>query len=108
VVSKESGDFYLHIEKPYRLLFASRRKLEAVKLRFGSKAGEYDLEIRQFDLPLWKGDAAFEVREVVFRPAATYTLRNLYLYEIDLQLVHRSAESMQLDPFLFQVLPWRE
>ena len=108
VIAKESGDFYLHLEKPYRLLFASRRKLEAVKLRFGSKAGEYDLEMRQFDLPLWKGSAAFEVREIVFRPAAAYELRNLKLYEIDLRLVHRSAESMLLDPFLFQVLPWRD
>ncbi|MFZ2053541.1 MAG: hypothetical protein WAU81_05020 [Candidatus Aminicenantales bacterium] len=108
VVAKESGDFYLHLEKPYRFLFASRRKLEAVKLRFGSKAGEYDLEMRQFDLPLWKGSAAFEVREIVFRPAAAYKLRNLNLYEIDLRLVHRSDESMLLDPFLFQVLPWRD
>jgi hypothetical protein len=108
VIAKEDGDFYLHLEKPYRLLFASGRKLEAVKLRFGSKAGEYDLEIRQFDLPLWKGRAAFEVREIVFRPAAAYALKNLNLYEIDLRLAHRSAESMLLDPFLFQVLPWRD
>ncbi|MGB7295113.1 MAG: hypothetical protein WBC70_05935 [Candidatus Aminicenantales bacterium] len=107
-ILKDSGDFYLHLEKSYRLLFASRKNLEAVKLRFGSKAGEYDLEIRQFDLPLWKGSTAFEVREVVFRPAAAYRLRNLHLYETDLRLIHRSAESMQLDPFLFQVLPWRD
>jgi hypothetical protein len=106
VISKESGDFYLHLEKPYRLLFASRRKLEAVKLRFGSETGEYDLEMRQFDLPLWKGSLEFEVREFVFRPAAIYMLRKLNLYEIDLRLVHRSAESMLLDPFLFQVIPW--
>ncbi len=108
VVLKESGDFYLHLEKPYRLLFASRRELEAVKLRFGSETGEYDLEMRQFDLPLWKGSLAYEVREFVFRPAAAYRLRNLNLYEIDLRLVQRSAESMLLDPFLFQVIPWGE
>jgi hypothetical protein len=108
VITKESGDFYLHLEKRYRLLFASRRKLEAVKLRFGSNSGDYDLEMRQFDLPLWKGRSAFQVREVIFRPAAAYKLRNLNLYEIDLRLVHRSAESMLLEPFLFQVLPWRD
>jgi hypothetical protein len=108
VVAKESGDFYLHLERRYRLLFASRRKREEVKLRFGSKTGSYDLEMRQFDLPLWKGRTDFEVREIVFRPAAAYAFRNFYLYEIDLRLVHRSAESMLLEPFLFQVLPWRE
>ena len=107
-ISRESGDFYLHAEKSYRLLFASRRKLEAVKLRFGSKAGEYDLEIRQFDLPLWKGSADSEVREVVFHPAAAYDLGDLNFYEVDLCLVHRSAEPMLLEPFLFQVLPWRD
>jgi hypothetical protein len=108
VISKDSGDFYLHLEKSYRLLFAARKKLEAVKLRFGSTAGEYDLEMRQFDLPLWKGSTAFEIREIVFRPAACYTLKNLHFYEIDLRLVHRSDESMQLEPFLFQVHPWRD
>ena len=107
-ISRDSGDFYLHAEKPYRLLFASRRELEAVKLRFGSKEGEYDLRIRQFDLPLWEGSVSSEVREVVFRPAAAYELGGLNFYEIDLRILHRSAESMLLEPFLFQVLPWRE
>jgi hypothetical protein len=108
VVAKESGDFYLHLEKPYRFLFGSRRELQKVKLRFGSEAGEFDLEIRQFDLPLWKGGTRGEIKEMEFSPAAAYRFRNLFFYEIDLRLVHRSAESMQLDPFLFQVLPWRD
>jgi hypothetical protein len=108
VVVKESGDFYLHLEKPYKLLFASRGDREAVKLRFGSETGEYELEIRQFDLPLWKGNTAFEVKEIVFRPSAAYELGNLKIYEIELRLVHLSAESMLTDPFLFQVLPWRD
>lgn len=107
-ILKDSGDFYLHVEKPYRILFASRKELEAVKFRFGSKTGDYDLEMRQFDLPLWKGSAAFEIREIVLRPAAAYRVRNLFFYEIDLRFVHRSAESMLLEPFLFQILPWRD
>lgn len=107
-ILKDGGDFYLHVEKPYRLLFASRKELEAVKLRFGSKTGEYDLEMRQFDLPLWKGRSEQDVREIVFRPAASYALRDLRFYEISLRLVHRSDESMALEPFLFQVLPWRD
>ncbi len=108
VVAKENGDFYLHLEKQYRLLFASRREQRAIKLRFGSEAGEYNVAIRQFDLPLWEGSTASELREVVFRPAAAYRFRGLNLYELDLRLVHLSAESMLLEPFLFQVLPWRD
>jgi len=107
VIAKENGDFYLHIEKPYRFLFGSRKKLERVKLRFGSDKGEYDLAMRQFDLPLWQGKTNGEVKEMDFVPAAVYKFKRFYLYEIDLRLTHRSPESMLLEPFLFQVLPWR-
>jgi len=108
VIAKESGDFYLHLEKPYRFLFGSRKKLARVKLRFGSKKGEYDLEMRQFDLPLWQGKTNGEVKEIDFEPAAAYEFKRLFLYEVDLRLRHRSDESMLLEPFLFQVIPWRD
>ena len=108
VIAKESGDFYLHLEKPYRFLFGSRKKLAKVKLRFGSNKGEYDLEMRQFDLPLWAGKTNGEVKEIEFEPAAVYEFKRLFLYEIDLRLTHRSDESMLLEPFLFQVIPWRD
>ena len=108
VITKESGDFYLHLEKPYRFLFGSRKKLARVKLRFGSNKGEYDLEMRQFDLPLWRGKTNGEVKEIDFEPAAAYEFKQLFLYEVDLRLSHRSDESMLLEPFLFQVIPWRD
>jgi hypothetical protein len=108
VVAKENGDFYLHLEKAYTFLFGSRRRLERVKLRFGSNKGEYGLELKQFDLPLWQGETDGQVKEMEFSPAAAYRFKNLFLYEIDLRLVHRSGESMQLDPFLFQIIPWRD
>jgi hypothetical protein len=108
VIAKESGDFYLHLEKPYRFLFGSRKKLERIGLRFGSNSGGYDLELRQFDLPLWQGGTEREVKEVDFAPAAAYPFKGLFLYEIELRLRHRSSESMVLEPFLFQVIPQRE
>lgn len=108
VIAKENGDFYLHFEKPYRFLFGSTKKLERAKLRFGSDTGEYSLEMRQFDLPLWQGEIKGEVREIGFAPAAAYEFKRLFLYEIDLRLSHRSDESMLLEPFLFQVIPWSD
>jgi hypothetical protein len=63
--------------------------------------------MRQFDLPLWQGKTNGEVKEMDFVPAAAYKFKRFYLYEIDLRLTHRSPESMLLDPFLFQVIPWR-
>jgi hypothetical protein len=105
VVAKDSGDFYLHVEKSYRFLFGSRRKLGAVRLRLGSTAGDYRVDVRQFDLPLWQGETQREIRETEFEPAAAYKFRQLFLYEVDLRLSHRSEESMLLEPFLFQVIP---
>jgi hypothetical protein len=104
-IAKESGDFYLHLEKPYRFLFGSRRELERLEVRFGSDKGEYDLEIRQFDLPFWRGKTSREVKTVDFEPAAAYRFKRLFLYEIGLRLKHHSDESMLLEPFLFQVIP---
>ena len=108
VIAKESGDFYLHLEKPYRFLFGSRRKLERIRLRFGSNTGGYDLEMRQFDLPLWQGKTDEEVKEIDFVPAAAYEFKGYFLYEVGLRLRHRSDESMILEPFLFQVIPRRD
>jgi len=105
VVAKDSGDFYLHYDKSYRLLFGSRRKLGKVRLRLGSTAGDYQVDVRQFDLALWHGETRQEIREMEFAPASAYEFKRLYLYEVDVGLRHRSEESMLLEPFLFQVIP---
>ncbi|MBM3284747.1 MAG: hypothetical protein FJY81_02645 [Candidatus Aminicenantes bacterium] len=106
VVSKDSGDFYLHFEKRYKFLFGSRTELDRVKLVFGSDKGDYSVRLALFDIPVFEGRTAFEIREFAFEPAACYRFRNLFLYEINLSLAHHSTESMLIDPFLLQVLPW--
>jgi hypothetical protein len=108
VIGKDSGDFYLHLERDYRFVFGSRTELDRLRLLFGSAKGEYDLDMSLFDLPLFEGKTANETRELMFEPAAAYRLKSLFLYEVNVRLTHRSAESMQLDPFLFQVIPARE
>jgi hypothetical protein len=108
VIAKDSGDFYLHLERDYKCVFGARAKLDKVKLVFGSAKGEHDLALSLFDLPLYEGKTAYETKEVTFAPAAVYRFRNLFLYELNLRLLHRSTESMLLDPFLFQVIPVRD
>ncbi|MEW5901069.1 MAG: hypothetical protein AB1715_06360 [Acidobacteriota bacterium] len=107
-IAKDNGDFYLHLEKPYRFLFASRTKLEQLKLRFGSEKGEYEMRLGLFDLPILEEKTAHEIKEIVIQPEAAYVRGKLYFYEISLRLTHLSAESMLLNPFLFQVIPERE
>jgi hypothetical protein len=108
VIAKDNGDFYLHVEKDYTFLFASTAKLDSMKLVFGSDAGKYDLKLSLFDLPLFEETTAYETREKIFAPPASYSIRNLQLYELNLRLTHLSGESMLADPFLIQIIPWRE
>jgi hypothetical protein len=108
VVAKANGDFYLHVEKSYRFVFSSRAPLRKIRLTYGSEKGEYDLLLRLFDLAPLETRTAGALQEYVFEPSAFYRYRNLFVYELNLELAHRSAESMQLDPFLFQVTPLRE
>jgi hypothetical protein len=107
VVAKGSGDFYLHFEKTYTFIFASTKKLEKVKLLFGSDKGAYEVKMSFFDLPLFEGKTAYETKEMILEPAAYYPLRNLFLYKISLGLTHGSSEPMLIDPYFFQVIPWR-
>jgi len=108
VIAKDNGDFYLHLERNYKCIFGSRAKLDKVKLVFGSAKGEHDLALSLFDLPLFDGKTAYLTKEFTFAPAAVYRFRSLFLYELDIRLLHRSTESMLLDPFLFQVIPVRD
>jgi hypothetical protein len=105
VVSKENGDFYLHFERTYRFIFASRTRPDRVRFVFGSDKGNYSIRLALFDLPLYDGKTAFETKEVLVEPAAVYPFKNLFLYEVSVSLSHHSSESMLLEPYLFQVIP---
>jgi hypothetical protein len=105
VVLKDKGDLYLHFEKSYTLLLGSRAPLNKLKLVFGSEKGEYEVRLTLFDLSIYQGQTSYRTDELVFQPKAYYHLRNLYIYQIQLELTHRSAESMLVDPFFFQAIP---
>ena len=108
VIPEENGDFHLHSGKSHTFIFASRTKLEKVKLLFGSEKGEFGVRMTLFDLPFFEGKTAFETREIILEPAAFYPLKSLFLYEINLSLTHVSSESMLLEPYSFQVIPGKE
>jgi hypothetical protein len=106
VVAGENGDFYLHDERTYRFVFGSRTELDRVRFVFGSDKGDYSVRLKLFDLAFFEGKTAFGTREVIVEPAAAYPFRNLYLYQVSLSLTHHSSESMLLEPYLFQIIPW--
>ncbi len=107
VVAKNHGELYLHADREYKVFFGARKKLESIKLVFGSTEGEHDVALRQFDLPLFQGRTVREKKDLIFTPAAAYPLRGLFIYEIDIDFKKRSDENLKVDPYLLQIVPLR-
>jgi len=107
VVVKEEGDFYLHLEKPYRFIFGSKQELKEIELRLGCERGDYEISLQAFDQPVIKTRITQEKRQFRLNLPPPYKRRHLYLYEINLEIKHLSPESMQLQPFMIQFIPGR-
>ena len=119
VVNKNDAEMYLHIEKSYRFVFASREKLEGIRLTFGSTKGEHEVGLRYFDAPLpvpglgTEADGRTivrtnrEMRETILVPGAPYRLKDLYLYQIELSLKKFTDENLLSDPYLLKIVPVR-
>jgi hypothetical protein len=105
VVKENTQEFYLHRENDYKILFSSRRKLENIQLAFGSDKGEYETRISFFDMPFYQGKTSYETREVTLRPETFYPFKNLYLYEINLNIKKNTSESMLIDPYYLKITP---
>ncbi|MCX6566692.1 MAG: hypothetical protein NTW38_09805 [Candidatus Aminicenantes bacterium] len=107
VVAKKEGELYLHFEKSYRFIFASREKLGKIDLAFGSKNGEHEIRMNFFDAPMPAVRTDREIKKTVFEPKAHYRLRDLYVYEIGLSLKKFSGENLLVDPYFFKISPVR-
>jgi hypothetical protein len=105
VIPKPTGALYLHIAKPYKILFNAKSELKAMKVVFGSEKGEHAVTLRLFDRTVFSGTTRSERKEVEIPAPAFYRFRNLYLYEIDVDLRQISRENMRIDPFFFSVVP---
>jgi hypothetical protein len=108
VVKENKQELYLHRQNDYKILFSSRRELEQIHIAFGSDRGEYDTHLSFFDMPFVKETTAYETSEVALSPEAYYPFKNLYLYEINLNITKRSSESMLIHPFYFKITPSKE
>jgi hypothetical protein len=105
VVAKNEGELYLHAERTYQAVFASRKRLQTIKLVFGSEKGEEDVSVKFFDLPLYEGRTVREKKEFVFTPAVALPFRHLYLYDVEFRFRKKSSENLKVDPYLLQIIP---
>jgi hypothetical protein len=107
VVAKNEGEMYLHFEKSYRFVFASREKLGKIRLAYGSEKGEHEIRMTFFDTPLLEAGTNREMKETVFEPKAVYRLGDRMIYEIGLLLKKNSGENLLVDPYLLRITPGR-
>jgi hypothetical protein len=107
VIVREKGRFYLHEDRPYRIVFASEKKLDRLKIAFGSETEDFEARVRFFDLPLTEGRTSNEIREFVFEPRVSYPFRGWHIYEIGIDVVRLSPRKEKVEPFFFQIAPLR-
>jgi len=105
VVPKKTAELHLHREKDYRILFSSRTELDKIRITFGSEKGEFAVRFSLFDLLLFDGKTVYEKKSLEISPEAYYPFKNLFLYEINLDLTKLTSESMLVDPYFFQIIP---
>jgi len=103
---REPGEFYLSQENRfYSFHFTSRRKIEKIKIEFGSLEGENQIEIRLFDIVLFKGKTSREINSLVYPSPPLYRLKNTNLYSLHLDLKKVSDVSTTEIPFFFSIFP---
>ncbi len=105
VITRENGRFYLHEVRPHRFVFASEKKLDRLKIAYGSETEDFETRVRFFDLPLTEGRTLKEIREFVFEPKASYMFRGRYFYEIGIDIVRLSPKKEVVEPYFFQIAP---
>ncbi len=104
VVKKEAEfNFYSGLTRTFR--FGSKKKLEKVKLVYGSEKGDYRAKVWFFDLPLLEGRTKDEKKEWVFEPPAYFFFRNLYIYEIRVAFDKSLGGNLAVNPYSLQIVP---
>jgi hypothetical protein len=102
----EPGRFLLPEDgRAYVFTFTSRRKIGKLRFEFGSKAGDYDVGLTYFDLPLIEGRTSGEVRSLDLPSPPAYKYKNAYLYFVTLRLGKGAGVRTIENPYLFRLVP---
>jgi hypothetical protein len=105
VIPASDGSLYLHFAKTYPIYFASREALTSIELTYGSVQGSHRVSMSLFDLPLLVDRTDRETKSLLFRPKASYKVRGLFLYLLNISLEHVSDESMLEAPYRLRIRP---
>jgi hypothetical protein len=102
----EPGQFLIPSDgREYVFYFTSWRKMNEIQLDFGSLEGDYYVEVRFFDLELFRGETSGEIRTLILSQPEFYPHRQTHLYRVSVYLERRSSVSISRHPFRFSIAP---
>jgi len=98
------GQFQLPRDnRSYVFYFSSWRPLDELMLNFGSLDGEFDVDIKYFDMSLFKGQISKEKKSIQVSPSAFYRYKKQYLYRLSIELFRTSGVIAYTNSFLFSL-----
>jgi hypothetical protein len=102
----EPGRFRIPSDgREYVFHFTSWRKIDEITLDFGSLEGDYYVEVRCFDLDLFRGETSREIRTLTLTQPEHYAHRQTHLYRFSIYLERRSSVSISRYPYRFSLTP---
>jgi hypothetical protein len=99
-ITKDNHSLDLH--------FTSWRKIENLKIEFGSLEGEYRVRLRFFDQDLHSGIVSREMKTLVQSSLPSYRYKNTNLYRLSIEIENLSDISTAENPFLLILQPIRQ
>jgi hypothetical protein len=89
------------------LHFTSWRKIENLKIEFGSSEGEYQVKLRFFDQELFSGIVNQEMKTLIQSSLPLYRYKNTNLYRLSIEIKNLSDIPTAENPFLLILQPVR-
>ena len=89
------------------LHFTSWRKIENLKIEFGSLEGKYQVKLRFFDQKLYSGIVNQEMKKILQSSPPLYRYKNTNLYRLSIEIKNLSDISTAENPFLLILQPVR-
>jgi hypothetical protein len=90
------------------LPFTSWRKIENLRVVFGSSAGEYRVDLKFFDQKLFSGIVSREMKTLIISSPPSYRFKNTNLYRLSIDIKNLSDIAAAENPFLLILQPVRQ
>jgi hypothetical protein len=102
----EPGQFHLPRDnRDYVFHFTSWQKLKELRLLFGSPDGVFDVELRLFDVVLFKDQTSSQAQTLRIPEPLFYRYKNTHLYRLSIHLERKSGLIAFSKPYTLSLQP---